>query len=48
MNSDSASDGIGFVIADRLAPAGAEVIMPVRDPAKGEQAARHAREHDWL
>ncbi|MCP2637635.1 SDR family oxidoreductase [Microbacterium sp. HD4P20] len=34
-----ASDGIGQVIASRLALAGAEVIMPVRTPAKGEAAA---------
>lgn len=38
-----ASDGIGFVIAGRLARAGAEVIMPVRNPAKGEQAADRIR-----
>ena len=34
-----ASDGIGVVIAHRLAAAGAEVILPVRNPAKGERAA---------
>ncbi len=34
-----ASDGIGFVIASRLAQAGAEVIMPVRNAAKGTAAA---------
>jgi NAD(P)-dependent dehydrogenase (short-subunit alcohol dehydrogenase family) len=33
------SDGIGFVVAHRLARAGAEVIVPVRNPAKGEKAA---------
>lgn len=33
-----ASDGIGFMIASRLAQAGAEVVMPVRNAAKGEQA----------
>ncbi|TMU96608.1 SDR family oxidoreductase [Streptomyces sp. DASNCL29] len=33
-----ASDGIGFAIVPRLVEAGAEVIMPVRDPAKGEKA----------
>ncbi|MGI5440319.1 SDR family oxidoreductase [Streptomyces shenzhenensis] len=38
-----ASDGIGLVIAARLAEAGTEVIMPVRNPAKGEKAADHIR-----
>jgi NAD(P)-dependent dehydrogenase (short-subunit alcohol dehydrogenase family) len=33
-----ASDGIGLGIASRLAAAGAEVILPVRNPAKGEAA----------
>ncbi|GGV22443.1 short chain dehydrogenase [Actinomadura cremea] len=33
-----ASDGIGLGIATRLAAAGAEVVMPVRDPRKGEAA----------
>ncbi|MFB7272883.1 SDR family oxidoreductase [Streptomyces sp. NPDC056244] len=33
-----ASDGIGLGIATRLAAAGAEVIMPVRNPRKGESA----------
>jgi NAD(P)-dependent dehydrogenase (short-subunit alcohol dehydrogenase family) len=33
-----ASDGIGLVIATRLAAAGAELLMPVRNPAKGEAA----------
>ncbi|MFB4295769.1 SDR family oxidoreductase [Actinomadura sp. NTSP31] len=33
-----ASDGIGLGIATRLAAAGAEVIMPVRNPRKGEAA----------
>ncbi|MBM2615822.1 SDR family oxidoreductase [Actinoplanes sp. LDG1-06] len=33
-----ASDGMGLRIATRLAAAGAEVIMPVRNPAKGEAA----------
>ncbi|GAA2127469.1 SDR family oxidoreductase [Actinomadura napierensis] len=33
-----ASDGIGLGIAARLAAAGAEVIMPVRNPRKGEAA----------
>ncbi|WP_380168932.1 SDR family oxidoreductase [Jannaschia sp. R86511] len=38
-----ASDGIGFVIASRLAEAGAEVIMPVRSAAKGDAAAERIR-----
>jgi NAD(P)-dependent dehydrogenase (short-subunit alcohol dehydrogenase family) len=33
-----ASDGIGLGIATRLAAAGAEVVMPVRNPRKGEAA----------
>jgi len=33
-----ASDGVGVVLATRLAAAGAEVIMPVRNPRKGEAA----------
>ena len=33
-----ASDGMGLSMAARLAAAGAEVIMPVRNPAKGEAA----------
>jgi NAD(P)-dependent dehydrogenase (short-subunit alcohol dehydrogenase family) len=33
-----ASDGMGLVIARRLAAAGAEVLMPVRNPAKGAAA----------
>lgn len=33
-----ASDGIGLGLAGRLAAAGAEVILPVRNVAKGEQA----------
>lgn len=41
-----ASDGIGFGIARRLAAAGAEVILPVRNRAKGEAAlARIRTEH---
>src|SRR5690606_33926005 len=32
------SDGIGLRIATRLAAAGAEVLLPVRNPAKGEAA----------
>lgn len=39
-----ASDGIGFHIAARLAGAGAEVIMPVRNPVKGQAAAQRIRE----
>lgn len=38
-----ASDGIGSVIATRLARAGAEVVMPVRSPQKGEAAAQRIR-----
>jgi NAD(P)-dependent dehydrogenase (short-subunit alcohol dehydrogenase family) len=32
------SDGIGLGIATRLAAAGADVVLPVRNPAKGEAA----------
>ena len=32
------SDGIGLGIATRLAAAGAEVVLPVRNPGKGEDA----------
>lgn len=39
-----ASDGIGLGIATRLAAAGAEVIMPVRNPVKGEAAVTRIRE----
>ena len=38
------SDGIGFAIAARLARAGAEVLMPVRNQAKGDAAAERIRE----
>jgi NAD(P)-dependent dehydrogenase (short-subunit alcohol dehydrogenase family) len=38
-----ASDGIGQVIATRLARAGADVVMPVRNPDKGERAAAQIR-----
>ena len=38
-----ASDGIGAVIASRLAAAGAEVIIPVRNQAKGDAAALRIR-----
>ncbi|SCL21301.1 NAD(P)-dependent dehydrogenase, short-chain alcohol dehydrogenase family [Micromonospora pallida] len=33
-----ASDGVGLVLASRLAAAGAEVVMPVRNRQKGEAA----------
>ena len=33
-----ASDGIGFGLAERLAAAGADVVMPVRNPTKGAAA----------
>ncbi|MFJ8753296.1 SDR family oxidoreductase [Streptomyces sp. NPDC102441] len=39
-----ASDGIGLGIAMRLAAAGAEVVMPVRNPRKGEGAVARIRE----
>ncbi|MFF0258117.1 SDR family oxidoreductase [Streptomyces microflavus] len=38
-----ASDGIGLGIAARLAAAGAEVVMPVRNPRKGESALGEVR-----
>jgi NAD(P)-dependent dehydrogenase (short-subunit alcohol dehydrogenase family) len=38
-----ASDGIGLVIATHLARAGADVVMPVRNLAKGEKAAAAVR-----
>ena len=38
-----ASDGIGRVLAGRLAAAGAELILPVRSAAKGEAAAAGIR-----
>ena len=37
------SDGIGLVIARRLAAAGAEVVLPVRNRTKGEAAATAVR-----
>ncbi|GGP65554.1 SDR family oxidoreductase [Saccharothrix coeruleofusca] len=41
-----ASDGVGLGLAARLAAAGAEVVMPVRNPRKGEAAiARIKRRH---
>lgn len=39
-----ASDGIGLGIATRLATAGAEVVLPVRNPQKGEAALAWIRE----
>ncbi|WP_405662619.1 SDR family oxidoreductase [Streptomyces sp. NBC_01166] len=39
-----ASDGIGLGIATRLAAAGAEVVMPVRNPRKGEAAVARIRD----
>jgi len=39
-----ASDGVGLRIATRLAGAGAEVVMPVRNPRKGEAAATRIRD----
>ncbi|WP_425825354.1 SDR family oxidoreductase [Streptomyces fractus] len=39
-----ASDGIGLGLATRLAAAGAEVILPVRNPRKGEAALTTIRE----
>jgi NAD(P)-dependent dehydrogenase (short-subunit alcohol dehydrogenase family) len=38
-----ASDGMGFGIATRLARAGAQVVLPVRNRAKGEAAAERIR-----
>ena len=38
------SDGMGLVIAERLAAAGAEVVLPVRNRAKGDRAVRTIRE----
>lgn len=38
------SDGMGLVIATRLAAAGAELILPVRNPRKGETALAVIRE----
>ncbi len=39
-----ASDGIGQVVATRLAMAGADVVMPVRNPVKGDLAAARIRD----
>jgi len=38
-----ASGGLGFGVASRLAAAGAEVVMPVRNRGKGEAAAERIR-----
>lgn len=40
-----ASDGMGLHLATRLAAAGADVVLPVRNPAKGERALAAIREH---
>src|SRR3954465_14523416 len=39
-----ASDGIGLGLATRLARAGAEVLLPVRNPRKGEAALTRIRQ----
>jgi NAD(P)-dependent dehydrogenase (short-subunit alcohol dehydrogenase family) len=39
-----ASDGVGLGIATRLAGAGADVVMPVRNPRKGEAAMARIRQ----
>lgn len=39
-----ASDGVGLGLAARLAAAGAEVVMPVRNPRKGEAAVAKIRQ----
>lgn len=39
-----ASDGMGLLIASRLAAAGAELVLPVRNPKKGEAAVATIRE----
>ncbi len=38
-----ASDGLGLVLAERLARAGAELILPVRNQGKGQAAAQRIR-----
>jgi len=38
-----ASDGMGLIMATRLAGAGAELILPVRNPAKGDRAIAQIR-----
>lgn len=40
-----ASDGMGLGIATRLASAGAQVALPVRNPRKGDAALATIREH---
>lgn len=37
------SDGVGLGLAERLARAGAEVLLPVRNPAKGAAAVERVR-----
>ena len=39
-----ASDGVGLEIAARLARSGAELVLPVRSRAKGEDATGRIRE----
>jgi NAD(P)-dependent dehydrogenase (short-subunit alcohol dehydrogenase family) len=39
-----ASDGVGLIIATRLAAAGADLVLPVRNPRKGEAAVAVIRE----
>jgi len=39
-----ASDGVGLGLATRLAAAGAQVVMPVRNPRKGEAVIARIRE----
>ena len=39
-----ASDGVGLALARRLAAAGAELVMPVRNPRKGEAAIATIRQ----
>ncbi|MFI6423838.1 SDR family oxidoreductase [Promicromonospora sp. NPDC050880] len=39
-----ASDGIGLGLAERLARAGAELVLPVRNPAKGAAAVARLRD----
>jgi NAD(P)-dependent dehydrogenase (short-subunit alcohol dehydrogenase family) len=38
-----ASDGLGLGLAERLARAGAELVLPVRNPTKGEAAVQRLR-----
>ncbi|GAA2682788.1 SDR family oxidoreductase [Streptomyces violaceoruber] len=40
-----ASDGMGLGMAIRLAAAGAQVVLPVRNPRKGEAALTKIRQH---